>query len=66
MMHLHAASLELTCAGLESLKPPVSSLVVVAGTSAVLVPSTPRSATTDSAGFHKCAALWTCHRISDP
>ena len=60
---MHALSLELTFASLDALKPPVIS-VSVAGTSAVLIPSTARSATTDSAGFLKRAALFTRHRIS--
>ena len=49
-MHLHAITLELTFASLHALKPAVTS-VSVAGTSAVLIPSTARSATADSAGF---------------
>ena len=59
-MHLHGFRLGLTSAGLGAVKPPVTSLAV-AGNSAVLVPSTARSATTDSAGFHKRAALWARH-----
>ena len=63
-MHLHAIALELTFAGLHALKPAVIS-VSAAGPSAVLEPSTARSATTDSAGFRECAALWTRHHTSD-
>ena len=51
-------SLELTFAGLHALRPTVIN-VSVAGTSAVLVPSTAGSATTGSAGFLEGAALWT-------
>ena len=55
-------SIELTFAGLHALKPPVIN-VSVAGSSAVLKPSTARSATTDSARFSELAALWTHHRV---
>ena len=48
--YAHALSLELTFARLQALKPLVID-VSVAETSAVLVPSTTRSATTESAGF---------------
>ena len=61
-MYLRIISLELTFAGLHALKPPVSN-VYIAGTSAVLKPSTTRSTTTDSAGFLKRAALQARHRI---
>ena len=61
-IYLHVFSLGLTFAGLESLKPPVTS-VPVANTAAVFIPSTARSATTDSAGFPERAALWTHHLI---
>ena len=61
-MHVHAIALELTFAGLRTLKPAVIS-VSVDGTSTVLKPSTARSATTDSAGFPERAALWTHHLI---
>ena len=44
----HALSLELTFADLDALKPSVTS-VSVADTTAFLIPSTARSATTDSA-----------------
>ena len=53
--------LTFTC--LHALKPPVVT-VTVAGTSAVPKPSTPRSATTDSSGPLKLAALCAYHRIS--
>ena len=55
-MQLHDIAIELTFTGLRALKPTVIS-VFVADTSAVLIPSTARSATTDSAGFRKRAAL---------
>ena len=55
-----SVSLGLTRAGLLALKPPVIS-VSVAGTSAVLVPSTARSAATDSAGFPERATLCARH-----
>ena len=58
----HAISLQLTFASLNALKPPVIN-VSVAGTPAVLKPSTTRSATTDSAGFPERAALWARDRI---
>ena len=54
---------ELTFAGLHALKPLVV-YVFVCSTSAVLVPSGTRSATTDSAGFRKRAALWARHIIA--
>ena len=38
--------------------------VLVVGTSAVLVPSTTGSATTDSCGFLEPAALWARRRMS--
>ena len=55
-MHLYAVNIELTCAGLHTLRPPVISVSVV-GTSTILEPITARSATTDSAGLFKLAAL---------
>ena len=55
-MYLHAVNIELTFAGLHALRPPVIS-VSVRGTSTILIPSTARSATTDSAGLFKLAAL---------
>ena len=61
-IYLHGFSLGLTFAGLDAFKPPVLR-VPVADTSTILVPSTTRSATTDSAGFLKRAALWT-HRLT--
>ena len=63
-LYLHALSLELTFASLGALKPPVIN-VPVAITSAILKPSTTRSATTGPAGFHKLAALWTRHHTKD-
>ena len=59
-----ASSLEHTFAGLRALNPTVAN-VSVADISTVLVPSTTRSATTDSVGFLERAALWTRHRITD-
>ena len=55
---------ELTFAGLYALKPLVIN-VSVAGTSAALVPSTARSATTDSAGLLKLAALRALHLMGN-
>ena len=55
-MHLHATALTRTFAGLHALKPAVMK-VFVACTSALLEPSTARSAATDSAGFWERAAL---------
>ena len=63
-MHVHAIALELTFAGLHALKPAVIS-VSAAGPSAVLEPSTARSATTDSAGLRELPALWTRYFCSD-
>ena len=63
-MHLHAGNTELTFAGLHSLKPPVIN-ISVADTSTVLVPSTARSATTDSAGLLKLAAPRALHLMSN-
>ena len=57
-IYLHGVSLGLTFAGRDALKPLVINIIVV-GTSAVLKPSTARSATTDPTGFPECAALWT-------
>ena len=48
--------LGLTFACLHALKPPMIN-VFVANTPAVVVPSTTRSATTNSAGFLECTAL---------
>ena len=58
----HCKSLGLTFAGLHALKPTMIYLFIWS-TSTVLVPSTARSAATDSVGFRKRAALWTPHRI---
>ncbi len=57
-------ALELTFAGLHALKPPVIN-IFVAGSPTVLMPSTARSATTDSAGSAERAALWARHLGSD-
>ena len=62
-MQPRAVSLGLTFTSLHALEPPMTN-VSVAGTSAVLEPSTAGSAATDSPGLLKFAALWTCHRIS--
>ena len=51
-------SIKLTFADIDALKPVVTSLSV-AGTAAILIPRTARSATTDSSGFLEPAALWT-------
>ena len=59
-LYLQWGRLGLTFTGLRALGPPVVSVSVV---SAVLVPSAARSATTGSAGFLECAALWTRHLI---
>ena len=53
---LHVIRFRLTFAGLNAIKPPVIN-VFVAGTSAGLIPSTARSATTDYARFLEPAAL---------
>ena len=63
-MYIHPIALELTFARLHALKPAVI-IVSAAGASAVLEPSTARSATTDSAGFLKLTALWTRYFCSD-
>ena len=60
----HAASVELTFAGRHALKPFVINMFI-AGTSAVLKPSTTRSAATVSAGFLKYAAFGARHLFSD-
>ena len=51
-------SIELTFAGLDALKPFVTSVSVV-GTTAILIPGTAGSATTGSAGFLEHTALRT-------
>ena len=61
---LYFIGLELTCAGRHSFKPLVINIFVV-NTSAVLKPSTVRSATTASAGFLERAAFGTRYRFSD-
>lgn len=50
-----------TSAGLQAVRP----LVILTGTSAVLIPRTARSATTDFAGFLERSARWARHRVSD-
>ena len=54
----------LTLAGLHALKPPMLHVSILSA-SAVLVPSTAGSATTDSAGFLERAACWARHLISN-
>ena len=56
--------LALTFASLHALRPPVLN-IYVPGSSAVLKPSTTRSATTDYAGFLKRAALWARRRFEN-
>ena len=55
-IYRYAIGLELTFADLHAFQPPVIN-VSVADTPAVLVPSTARSAATDSTGFLERAAL---------
>ena len=62
---LHWVSLGLTFAGRDALKPPVTSVSVAGTSSAVLIPSTARSATTVSNGFLEFAALWTRRHTND-
>ena len=62
--HLHGINIELTFAGLQALRPPVTN-VSVACSSAVIIPSTARSTATGSARFLERTALWARHRISD-
>ena len=62
--YLHVVSLALTFACVHALKPTVAH-VSVAITSTIPVPSTARSATTDSPGFLEHAAGWTCHHRRD-
>ena len=57
-------SIELTFAGLHAVRPPVIN-VSVAGSSAVLKPSTARSAATVSAGFLERATFGASHRFSE-
>ena len=63
-IYLHTGTLELTFAGLHALKPSVLN-VAVTSASAVLKPSTARSATTGSAGFLERATLWARHHVRD-
>ena len=63
-IYLQGVTLGLTFAGLRALRPAVIN-VFVANTSTIFIPSTARSATTDSAGFLERAALWARHRIRD-
>ena len=63
MIYRHALNLALTFAGLHALRPAVIN-IPVAGTPAVLVPGTTRSATTASAGFLERVTLWANHLIT--
>ena len=56
-IYLYDVSFGLTFAGIKTLRPHVTG-VFVASISAILIPSTTRSATTDSAGFLERATLW--------
>ena len=60
----YVVSFELTFAGRHALKPHVAKVFVV-GASAVLKPSTTRSATALSAGFLERAAFGASQRFSD-
>ena len=62
MYRQNAVSLGLTCAHLQALKPPMIN-VFVADTSTIPIPSTARSATTDSSGFLERAAFGARHLI---
>ena len=61
MHYLHGFSLALTFACLDAFKPPVTSVSVAR--TAVFIPSTARSATTDSAGFLERATLCAHHLV---
>ena len=63
-IYIYGVSLGLTVAGLDALKPPVIS-VSIADTSTVLIPSTPRSAATLSAGFLERATFGARRRFSE-
>ena len=63
-LYVHVINLKLTFASPDALKPPVTN-VPVANTSAILKPSTARSATTDSAGFLELAALRALYLMSN-
>ena len=63
-IYLHIPAFGLTFAGLHALKPPVVDISVT-GTPTVLIPSTARSATTNSAGFQELSTLWARPRISN-
>ena len=64
VMHIHATEFfQLTFACLRAFKPAVISFSV-ASASAILIPNTARSATTDSAGFLERAAFGTRHWFS--
>ena len=64
MNRQHGVRLELTFAGRHALKPLVVN-VFVAGSSAVLKPSTTGSATTASGGFLEFAAFGARNRFGD-
>ena len=59
----HAVSVGLTFTGLGALKPPVISFSAP-DTSAVIIPSAARSATTSSAGFLERDTFWARHIIA--
>ena len=63
-MYWYPVSLELTFTGRHALKPLVIN-IFVAGTSALLEPSTTRSAATISAGFLEGAAFGARHCFGD-
>ena len=62
-MYLHRASLALTFAGVDALRPPVTSDSIT-HTAATLIPITTGSATTRSAGFLERTTLWTSHIVA--
>ena len=63
-LSIYSLSLVLTFTRLDALKPLVIGVSVASATT-ILIPSTTTSATTDSAGFPKRAALWARHRTKD-
>ena len=61
-MSIGAVDIGLTFTRLHPLKPLVGNVSVVAAT-ALLIPGTPRSATTDSTGSLELPARWARHRV---
>ena len=61
-LSIYGLSLVLTFTRLDALKPPVISVSVASATT-ILIPSTTRSTTTDSAGFLEHATFWARHHI---